>query len=68
MTQSLENQTDKKGILRNYYIIIVFISFLIYANTLKHGFVLDDVAVIESNKFVKAGVKGIPLEIPPVHT
>ena len=42
------------------YILIGVLSILVYANTLHHGFVLDDTAVIENNKFVKAGVKGIP--------
>ena len=34
--------------------------FLLFMNTLGHGFVLDDVAVIESNKFVQQGFSGIP--------
>lgn len=45
---------------RNYYIIIAILSFIMYANTLKHGFVLDDVAVVENNRFVNAGIKGVP--------
>ncbi len=35
------------------------VSFALYANTLAHGFVLDDIAVIQENKFVKNGVLGI---------
>ena len=35
------------------------ISFILYANTLGHGFVLDDIAVIQENKFVKNGIYGI---------
>lgn len=35
------------------------VSFALYANTLAHGFVLDDVAVIQENKFVKNGILGI---------
>ncbi len=35
------------------------VSFALYANTLAHGFVLDDIAVIEQNKFVKNGILGI---------
>jgi protein O-mannosyl-transferase len=50
----------KNNIIRNYYILIAALSFLVYVNTINYGFVLDDVAVIESNKFVKEGVKGIP--------
>ncbi|MGZ3861720.1 MAG: tetratricopeptide repeat protein [Bacteroidia bacterium] len=44
----------------NPYFLIGIICILIYANTLKHGFVLDDTAVVENNKFVKEGIKGIP--------
>lgn len=35
------------------------ISILAYLNTLGHGFVLDDIAVIEQNKFVHEGVNGL---------
>lgn len=41
-------------------IIIIVFSFVLYLNTLNHGFVLDDVAVVEQNQYVKQGVKGIP--------
>jgi tetratricopeptide (TPR) repeat protein len=42
------------------YLVIAALAILLYANTLKHGFVLDDRAVIENNKFVKEGFSGIP--------
>ncbi|WP_162880255.1 tetratricopeptide repeat protein [Mariniflexile rhizosphaerae] len=38
---------------------LAIVSFLLYANTLNHGFVLDDIAVIEQNSFVKKGFAGI---------
>ncbi len=41
-------------------ISIILFAFLLYANTLNHGFVLDDIAVIEQNKFVQQGIYGIP--------
>ena len=41
-------------------IIIVLFSFILYTNTLNHGFVLDDIAVLEQNQFVKKGIKGVP--------
>lgn len=41
-------------------IIIILFSFALYLNTLNHGFVLDDIAVVEQNQFVKKGIKGIP--------
>src|SRR6185312_10602644 len=46
--------------MRNYYILIAALSFLLYANTLQHGFVLDDIAVIQNNSFVQQGISGIP--------
>lgn len=36
------------------------LSILLYVNTLGHGFVLDDIAVVQENKFVKNGISGIP--------
>ena len=41
-------------------IIIILFSFALYLNTLNHGFVLDDIAVVEQNQYVKKGFKGIP--------
>jgi protein O-mannosyl-transferase len=38
--------------------IIITIGVLIYLNTLNHGFVLDDQAVILQNRFVQEGVSG----------
>ncbi|MCC6462478.1 MAG: glycosyltransferase family 39 protein [Saprospiraceae bacterium] len=35
-------------------------SFLLYANTLMHGFVQDDAIVITDNMFTSKGVEGIP--------
>jgi protein O-mannosyl-transferase len=40
--------------------VLAGIACLIYANTLSHGFVLDDIAVIGQNKFVHEGLSGIP--------
>jgi hypothetical protein len=39
--------------------IFVF-AFLLYANTLGHGFVLDDIYVILTNEYVQKGFAGIP--------
>jgi protein O-mannosyl-transferase len=39
------------------FLIFVF-AFLLYANTLSHGFVLDDFMVIKKNAFTKAGISG----------
>jgi len=40
--------------------LIFGFAFLLYANTLTHGFVLDDGIVITDNMFTKEGAKGIP--------
>ena len=39
--------------------MIILSVLLAYLNTLHHGFVLDDIAVIEGNEFVKKGFGGI---------
>lgn len=36
------------------------LSFLLYANTLGHGYALDDAIVLYDNMFVKEGLSGIP--------
>ena len=40
--------------------LIFALAFALYANTLTHGFVLDDGIVITDNMFTKQGIKGIP--------
>lgn len=63
ITISSVNQIDdlnKKGIVQKMIWFLATVSFLLYANTLNHGFVLDDIAVIEQNSFVKKGLAGIP--------
>lgn len=39
--------------------LIFAFAFLLYANTLMHGFVLDDAIVITDNMFTQQGIKGI---------
>lgn len=51
---------DKRRIVQKMIWFLAAVSFLLYANTLNHGFVLDDIAVIEQNSFVKKGFAGIP--------
>ncbi len=41
-------------------IILGVISFLLYANTLMNGYVMDDVIVLKENTIVQQGFKGIP--------
>lgn len=38
----------------------ILISFLIYGNTLNHGYVLDDIAAVGKNSLVQKGFEGIP--------
>lgn len=45
---------------RLQYILVFAISFLVYANTINHSFVLDDDVVFLQNQFVQKGIKGIP--------
>jgi protein O-mannosyl-transferase len=42
-------------------LLLGVISFLVYANTLRNDFALDDYMVIPENHFVSKGVSGIPL-------
>ncbi len=41
-------------------LLIAAMAFVLYANTLKHSYVLDDITVVTENHFVQMGVKGIP--------
>lgn len=42
-----------------YPIVLFAFSFLLYANTLNHGYVLDDISVISENRYVNKGFDGI---------
>ncbi|MBN8703272.1 MAG: DUF1736 domain-containing protein [Bacteroidetes bacterium] len=42
------------------YIFLFLFGFLLYANTIPNEYALDDVAVIQQNKFTKQGIAGIP--------
>ncbi len=47
------------SIKQNIYILIIGFSFLLYGNSLKNKYALDDAIVITENNFVKKGVSGI---------
>lgn len=51
---------DFIGNIRLQSLLIFAFAFLLYANTLGHGFVLDDDIVIKQNMFTQQGVQGIP--------
>lgn len=40
--------------------ILGIFAFVLFSGTIKHGFVLDDIAVIENNVIVQKGFSGIP--------
>lgn len=46
----------------NYWLALLcsVMGFLLYMNTIRHGYVLDDSTVITSNRFVQEGFSGIP--------
>lgn len=61
-TAKAENQTTPAGIPNLLYIQMGFaaLAFLLYANTLGHGYVLDDPLAIAENEYVRQGIGGIP--------
>ena len=46
----------------NYWVALfcAIIGFLLYMNTIRYGYVLDDSTVITGNRFVQEGFSGIP--------
>lgn len=49
---------DKKLVLK-LSVLLFLVSFLLYANTLHHNYVLDDAAVIKENVLTKGGIHSI---------
>lgn len=49
---------DKKLILK-LSLVIAFVAFFLYSNTLKHQFVLDDYSVIKENQMTKQGTAAL---------
>ena len=60
MTKQSNALLGKSCALNHFYLVIGVYAFLLYANTLQNGFVLDDAAVLTQNKFVQKGFSGIP--------
>ncbi len=54
-----EGVNENKNVHVVAALIVFAIAFLLYANTLQHGFVLDDPLAIELNKNVTSGIGGI---------
>lgn len=51
---------DRLSDLRIQAVVVSTLACALYANTLGHGFVLDDGLVITDNPYVQAGIRGIP--------
>lgn len=51
---------NSRQIQRRLFWILSFAAFLLFSPTIQHGFVLDDLAVIQNNRFVHEGFGGIP--------
>lgn len=62
--QQIKAEKEKKAsIVRTNTLlacIVALVGLVLYANTLNHGFVLDDYSVILENNVTKQGVKAIP--------
>lgn len=55
---TIENKPNK---MEKWFSIILFIfAFLLYSNTLNHGYVLDDFGALKDNWIIKSGLEGIP--------
>src|ERR1035437_9373276 len=53
------SSSDNKRKLTLAFIIGIF-GFLLYSNTLSHGYVLDDISAIKENNIVRQGIHSIP--------
>ncbi len=58
---AISNPVDQTLLIRRrLFWMLSIAAFLLFAPTIGHGFVLDDIAVIENNRFVQEGLGGIP--------
>ena len=67
LTKQKAKQADKskseKGFplsVRQLSLILAIVTFLLYVNTLRNDYAMDDVEILEHNSFVVKGFKGIP--------
>ncbi len=60
--KQVEATIPKKGKMNLYLMSIFcfFFAFVLYANTLKHSYALDDWDALANNRIVQQGIKGIP--------
>ncbi|HOS85328.1 MAG TPA: hypothetical protein PK199_10465, partial [Bacteroidales bacterium] len=58
-----KNEIKKSNWLTNNTYSLIFISlicFVLYGNTIGHGYNMDDVFVVKDNPMVQKGIKAIP--------
>ncbi len=61
LQQNIQQPADAKVSLNlKLAILLGVFALVVYANTLNHGYVLDDLSAITSNTIVKKGIAGIP--------
>ncbi|MBL7692385.1 MAG: hypothetical protein JNM41_12390 [Flavipsychrobacter sp.] len=58
MYEQVLNFVSLEGNRRKLSIILMVLAFVVYANTLGHGYVQDDMAVITHNRYVQQGIEG----------
>jgi protein O-mannosyl-transferase len=59
MYEQVLNFVSFEGNKRKVSIILMVLAFVVYANTLGHGYVQDDMAVITHNRYVQQGIEGL---------
>lgn len=61
-TASMQSEASGGGMLsvKMLCILLGIVSFVLYANTMMNGYVMDDVIVLKENTMVMQGIKGIP--------
>lgn len=56
--KSVQTAFDRRDLL--WAALCAVFAFVLYANTIDHGYVLDDQAAITKNLYVQEGIRGIP--------
>lgn len=59
-TPSAPSVDNSRLVQRRLFWTLSIAAFLLFSSTIQYGFVLDDLAVIENNRFVQEGFNGIP--------
>ena len=55
-----QKKSTASSVNKLHYIFLFAFAFLLYANTLQHGYAFDDAVAITGNTFTKQGIRGIP--------